>query len=171
MASSLHAAIIPTSDSDEIKDWERYKDMICKNFSFVKIFYFLIILTIFFKKTVKKEFETEAREELVKKFRENYAKVFEFNQLRVKENITYETKINEFSHLSHDEFKEKYLSKSLNETRPNVTADVEPPSVQLDYKSIPDSFDWRSFGLVSRVKHQGSCGSCWSFSNVNWNKI
>ena len=30
MASSLNAGIIPTSDGDEIKDWERYKDMICK---------------------------------------------------------------------------------------------------------------------------------------------
>ena len=29
---------------------------------------------------------------------------------------------------------------------------------------MPDSIDYRSDGLVSPVKDQGSCGSCWSFS-------
>lgn len=40
--------------------------------------------------------------------------------------------------------------------------------------AIPEAYEWNNYGMVSPVKNQGSCGSCWTFSTVgslesHWN--
>jgi hypothetical protein len=71
--------------------------------------------------------------------------------------------LTKFADMSPAEFKAKFLNSGGGRGRPaDLQADVLPPST----KAAPASFDWRNANpaVVSPVKDQGQCGSCWAFS-------
>ena len=90
-------------------------------------------------------------------FKDNYKYIQEHKN----KNKTYNIGINNFTDVSRNEFKSIYLKglkKTYNPTKKTYH--------HYDNVYIPSSIDWRANGLVTNVKDQGQCGSCWAFSAV-----
>lgn len=74
----------------------------------------------------------------------------------------YTLALNRFAAMTHEEFHNAYLmpQSGCSATKNGWLFD------KSNDKSLPYEVDWRKKNVLSKVKNQGKCGSCWTFSTT-----
>lgn len=95
-------------------------------------------------------------------FHDNLLFVERHNQDAVAGRVSYSVALNDFADLTRNEFAARMLNyRSIN----RVSADAKP-SFARSSAALPKAVDWRNAGVITQVRDQASCGSCWAFAAV-----
>lgn len=95
----------------------------------------------------------------------NFAKNLEIVNQHNAQNVGYQLELNKFADLSNAEYK-SMLGFRADLIEDNTAAEGEFAEVD-EGQTYPTAFNWVSkTGIISNVKNQASCGSCYSFASM-----
>jgi len=96
-----------------------------------------------------------------KVFAENLALIDERNSENIAAGGEAVHGITQFADLTQNEFKATYL---MNNYQPYPVLESELVDLKVEANV---TVDWRTKGVLTPIKDQGQCGSCWAFSTVS----
>ncbi|XP_028791614.1 zingipain-2-like [Neltuma alba] len=152
---------ISLTSSSSVPDEYTFSDLDLDKFVSEKQVFHLFQI---WKKETGREYQTLGEEAVrFQIFKSNLKEIREKNAER-KSPSDYSLGLNEFSDMTYEEFSKIYLHQTEE-----PIMEINNRKMILNDASCPDapsSWDWRTKGAVTRVKNQGSCGSCWAFSTT-----
>ena len=114
----------------------------------------------YFQMKFTKEYNTlHELENRFKIFRTNLHNIIQHNSNATN---TFKLGMNQFTDLTPEEFKNMYLG-GYAQTKPIC----KPFTFSSAYLHLSNSIDWREKKVVSNIRDQGQCGSCWAFATTS----
>ncbi|CAI5731341.1 unnamed protein product [Hyaloperonospora brassicae] len=98
-------------------------------------------------------------------FATNCARIARHNDAFERGDVSFTLGLNALADLSDREYRHRLQYRhrvGAARTLPAVETVVAP----ADSGDVPETWDWRAHNVVTPVKNQGPCGSCWAFSAV-----
>jgi len=144
----------------------------------MKILVFLSVVACVLANTRWHQLDNYSFEKYVKEFGKKYSpeeynnrkEIFENRLNSIREhnrdsNQTWKKGVNHLSDRTQKEFNGLLgLRKDILYNTKRM--DKSPEIISRSIGQLPPSVDWRQQGIISAVKDQGQCGSCWSFATA-----